>query len=275
MTCFKLTRRVVFSCGHRYWSDRLTADQNRVRFGRFASPFNHGHNYVLDVTAQGPIDPETGMVVNIKDLDRELQSRIVGPLDQKSLNDEIPRFQRCPPTTENLTLYIRDTLAGWSLPVQLTRLRLEEMPTLWCEWHRTGDQERMTLTRSYEFAASHRLHNPALSEERNLELYGKCWNPEGHGHNYVLEVTLEGDPHPETGMLVDLELFDRAVHEIVVDRYDHKNLNADVAELQGLIPTSEVVAQKIWEALEGALPAKLVRVRLLETARNAFEVERQ
>ena len=132
----------------------------------------------------------------------------------------------------------------------------------------------MTLTRSYEFAASHRLHNPLLPEAENDELYGKCSNPAGHGHNYVLEVTVEGEPDPKTGMMVDLGALDKAVKSKVVDRYDHKNLSVDLPEFNGKVATSEVVAQQIWIELDGALPAKLYKIRLKETERNIFEVSR-
>jgi 6-pyruvoyltetrahydropterin/6-carboxytetrahydropterin synthase len=267
----RLIRRVAFSAGHRYWRSARSEEENRRLFGRWASPYNHGHNYVLEAEIEGPVDEQTGMVVNIKDLDAILQSRVVAVLDQKSLNDEVEWFADRIPSLENLLLFLEEAIGEPPSGSRLRRLRLDEMPTLWAELTQNGTRT-MTLTRTYEFAASHRLHHAGLPEERNQELYGKCSNPAGHGHNYILEVTVEGDPDPETGMLVDLEALDRAVEERIVNRYDHRNLSVDLPEFHGKVATSEVVAQQIWKDLEGALPAKLARIRLHETARNAFEV---
>ncbi len=272
----KLTRRVYFSSGHRYWIPAKSEEENRALFGKWASPYNHGHNYTLEVTVDGPVDALTGMVVNIKDIDDVLQRVIVDRFDGKSINDEVEHFLTRPSSTENLMLYIADVLSrpGESLPaeVQLTKIKLEETHLLYGELI-LQPKSKMTLTRIYEFAASHRLHCPGLPEETNLALFGKCNNPAGHGHNYLLEVTVEGEPDKQTGMMVDLARLDLMVNELVVDRYDHKNFNADIPEFDGRPTTSEVIAQEIFARLDKNLPAKLSRVRLHETARNIFEVE--
>src|ERR1700722_11358405 len=101
-----MTRRVGFSSGHRYWLPSLTPEENRALFGPWASPFNHGHNYFLEVTVDGEVDAETGMLVNIKRLDDLLRKTVVSQFDGKSINDEIPAFHTCPPTVENLLEYI-------------------------------------------------------------------------------------------------------------------------------------------------------------------------
>lgn len=272
MSLVKLIRRVSFSSGHRYWLADKAPEDNRRLFGKFASPFNHGHNYVLDVTCEGPVDAKTGMVVNIKDIDDVLQNEVVGKLDGKSLNDEIDAFRTTPPTLENILLFFRSSLER-QIPggARLTELRLEEMPTLWANL--SLPDNAMTLTRSYEFAASHRLHSPHLDDAKNVELYGKCNNPSGHGHNYILEVTVSGQLDQTTGMMVDMVALDDAVNAEVVDRYDHKHLNSDVPEFADVAPTSEVIAAQIWKRLEGAVPGKLRKIRLYETARSAFEIE--
>ena len=275
-TMVKLTRRVAFSAGHRYWFEHLGREENRDLFGPWASPYNHGHNYALEVTVAGPVDPRTGMVVNIKDIDDLLQERIVRTVDGKSLNDEVEWFRTHAPTVENILLWVRELVVEeWPLPREaaLVSLKLEETPLFWGELAKAGENWTMTLTRTYEFAASHRLHVSALSAEENVALFGKCNNPAGHGHNYVLEVTVEGEPDARTGMMAPLEEIDRRVEELVVDRYDHKNLNEDLPEFRDVVPTSEVFVAEIFRRLDGQLPAKLRRVRLLETARNIFEVE--
>lgn len=266
-----LTRRVAFSSGHRYWVDRMSEEENRSLFGKYASRFNHGHNYVLDVSVQGDIDPAIGMVVNIKAIDDVVQTRVVDRLDFRSLNDEVPELAGKIPCLENLMAFIWADLAKPGvLPAacHLSALRLEETPDLYGEL----DMKTTTLTRVYEFAASHRLHIAEMSDKENVELFGKCNNPAGHGHNYLLEVTVSGEPDPLTGMIVDLCKVDERVNELVVDRYDHKNLDVDLPEFKGRPTTSELVANEIFTRLEGNLPAKLERVRLMETARSIFEV---
>jgi len=131
----------------------------------------------------------------------------------------------------------------------------------------------MTLTRRYRFAASHRLNTDALSPEENARLYGKCNYPFGHGHDYVLDVTVAG-PVDASGQIVNREALDALVAERVLSRVDHRNLNCDVAELQGRVPTTENLSSAIERMLVSGwtLPAALAGVRISETARNTFEL---
>lgn len=269
-----LTRRIAFSSGHRYWLEDRSEAENRAIFGRWASRFNHGHNYVLWVGARGTVDASNGMVVNIKRIDDVLKERVIRRFDQKSINDEVAGFATRSTSVESLLGYFRDELGDLPGGVVLTDLKLEETPLLYGEW--SAETGQMTITRVYEFAAAHRLHVPALSTEENVRLFGKCNHVHGHGHNYVLEVTVGGDVDPVSGMLCDLEALDREVETRVVDRYDHRNLDVDVEELAGKNTTSEVVAQAIFDQLAGVDlgGAQVVRVRLFETARNVFEVTR-
>jgi len=130
------------------------------------------------------------------------------------------------------------------------------------------------LTSRYRFSASHRLDTPALSPEENQKLYGKCNNPHGHGHDYVLEITVDG-PLDHDGQVVNREALDAVVRKRVLARLDHKNLNADIPELTGSVTTTENLATLVRNALteDWTLPARLARVRISETARNTFELE--
>ncbi len=134
------------------------------------------------------------------------------------------------------------------------------------------------LTRRYRFSAGHRLHNEALGAEENRRLYGKCNNPNGHGHNYVLEVTVAGPIDPTTGMAHDLATLDEVVEHEVLERFDHKSLNLDVESFRQRVPTTENLCIEIFQLLRGKfnqggrLPsARLARVRLEETDLNFFE----
>jgi 6-pyruvoyltetrahydropterin/6-carboxytetrahydropterin synthase len=126
----------------------------------------------------------------------------------------------------------------------------------------------MFITRRVDFSASHRCANPAWSEAENRALYGAAASPHGHGHNYVLEVTLEGEPDPVTGMVVDLKDVKRILEREVVEPMDHRDLNREVHPFDQVVPTAENLAAEIWRRLEpgfAATPARLHSIRLFET----------
>ncbi len=130
---------------------------------------------------------------------------------------------------------------------------------------------KIHLTRSYSFAASHRLHSPRLGEEENWRTYGKCNNPYGHGHNYVVEVTVSGPVEASTGMVADLGELDRYVEREVLETFDHKYLNEEVAAFRDRVPTTENICIEIYNRLQAFPGARLERVRLEETSLNSFE----
>lgn len=126
----------------------------------------------------------------------------------------------------------------------------------------------MLITRQVEFSSAHTCWNPALTAEENHALYGEEAHPRGHGHNYVLEVTLEGDPDPVTGMVVDLKDVKRILNAHVVEPMDHRHLNHEVPPFDRVTPTTENLAIEIWRRLRPhfTFPARLANVRLFETA---------
>ena len=126
----------------------------------------------------------------------------------------------------------------------------------------------VTVTRRVHFNAAHRLHNPALSDAENQRLFGLCNSPNYHGHNYELDVSVDGAIDPRSGYVADLGEVKRIVEELVLSRLDHKNLNLDVPEFSDLNPTTENIVVVIWEMLEGRLPGTLKRLVLWETPRN-------
>lgn len=126
------------------------------------------------------------------------------------------------------------------------------------------------VTRRLHFSAAGRLHSPALDDDENRRVYGKCNNPNGHGHNYWLEVTVAGPKDARTGMVLDLKELDRVVREQVLDEVDHAFLNLDVPWLRGVVPTTENLAEIFWERLVGHVPApaRLYEIRVFETEKN-------
>lgn len=131
---------------------------------------------------------------------------------------------------------------------------------------------KTTVCRKAHFNSAHRLHNPEWSDERNKEIFGKCNNPNYHGHNYDLIVKVTGDVDPETGYVMDMKVLKDLIKEEVLDRFDHKNLNLDTEEFKSLNPTAENIARIIYERLRKGIDAEFaLRITLYETERNFVE----
>jgi 6-pyruvoyltetrahydropterin/6-carboxytetrahydropterin synthase len=130
---------------------------------------------------------------------------------------------------------------------------------------------KIELGRRYRFSASHRLHSAKLSEEENRRVYGKCNNPFGHGHNYVVEVSVSGTVDPATGMIANLADLDSFVEREVIEPFDHKSLNEDVAAFRANVPTTENICREIFARLKHFPKARIERVRVEETGNNTFE----
>jgi 6-pyruvoyltetrahydropterin/6-carboxytetrahydropterin synthase len=261
------TRRFEFSAAHRYWRDDWTAEENERVFGRCSSRYGHGHNYTLDVTVVGRPDPVTGMVMNMTDL-KALVNEVLEEFDHRHLNEDTPYFKERIPTTENLVRVLWQLVAP-RLPagVRLARLRLYELPELWADYDGSDETQ---FARSYSFSAAHRLHAPGLSDEENRALYGKCNNPNGHGHNYTLEVHVLGKIDPATGMVIDLTQMDAAVHQ-VIDELDHHHLDREIAAFASTPSTGEAIVLYLWDALTPQFEGRLAHLKLWETRRNCFE----
>ena len=265
-----IARRAFFSAGRVLrradWSDAVNLEIYGKDF------FPHGHDYLLSVFYQGTPREEDGMIVNISEI-KPVLARLLAPLDDAFLN-ELPAFQSCAPTLENLIEYLWDQLPPRIEDGVLARLCLQESDKFWAQ--KFTETNAMKLTRKYEFAAAHRLHAPTLSEAENASRYGKCNNIAGHGHNYGLEVTIEGEPNAQSGVLIAPSELDAIVEKEVFERFDHKHLNIDCPEFKNLIPTSENLARVIFEKLQPSVKTdsrKLVKIGLNETQKNYFEVE--
>ncbi|HEY4659140.1 MAG TPA: 6-carboxytetrahydropterin synthase [Gemmatimonadaceae bacterium] len=132
----------------------------------------------------------------------------------------------------------------------------------------------VTVTRLLRFSAAHRVHNPGWSDDENARRFGPCNNPNWHGHNYTLEVSVTGEPDPETGYVMDLAEMKRVVEREFVRHVDHRNFNVDVPFTRGIIPTTENIIVTCWRVLEPVLrPRRLTRLRLWETENNYVEYE--
>ena len=201
---------------------------------------------------------ESGMVVNVTEITNALRSELirqpVGIRNAEVLLDwawEVMRdkFEHC--RLRRLTLDIHKSLG-------ITR--------------DSEEPEMIQITTKYELAASHRLWNRKWDEQRNRQMFGKCSNPAGHGHNYLLEVTISGQPDAETGRVASPDDIDMIVREQIIERFDHKNINEDTHEFAERMPTVENMAQVFWERLVGRFDhAQLVRIKLWETSSTYAE----
>lgn len=273
-----MTRRVTFNASHFVKLDRDPVQPESCLDTPYDSEEISGHDYLLDVSVSGEVNEKTGIIVNIKEIDQIIKDHVIAALDRKLLNLQVDEFKTMPPSPENLMAFIKKRLEP-ELPVgiPLVGIRLEQAPLVNVEWkfEKENDLKEtgMLLTRVYEFSASHRLYSVHLSEKENKDLFGKCSYPNGHGHNYILEVTITGPVNQRDGRIFDPCKLDEIVNREVVDRYDHRHFNHDIPEFKDVIPSTEALVRIIWERLCDLIPspARLDRILVRETARNFFE----
>ena len=224
---------------------------------------------------EGGLDAN-GMVLNLSDVKHAIRSQVTEQLDFRCLNTAWPEFdvessqQAALPTTEWLLHAIWQRLAT-HLP--LRSLRLYEQSTLWADY--LGNSMEAFLTIRGHFAAAHRLAREELSASENEAIYGKCARPHGHGHNYLLDVTVRGQIDPRSGMLCDLAALQKLLDEEVLEPFDHTFLNKDVPFFATCVPTAENIALHIADRLKAPiadLGASLHKIRLQESPNNAAEI---
>ena len=264
-----INRRAQFSASHRYWLPELDEAENKRLFGACSRFPGHGHNYVLYVSLEGDLD-QYGMVENLSVVKQVIKKEVTSQLNYSYLNDTWSEFEQTLPTTENIARIIWQRLAP-HLP--LVNVQLFEHPELWTNYQ--GNNMEATLTVKTHFSAAHRLALPSLSFEENQEIYGKCARPNGHGHNYHLEVTVAGEIDDRTGMLVDLGKLQQAIDEHVVEPFDHTFLNKDIPYFAEVVPTAENIAVRIADLLRSPvkeLGCELDKIKLIESPNNSCEI---
>lgn len=268
MKCI-INRRAQFSASHRYWLPELGETENQAQFGACSRFPGHGHNYVLYVSLAGELD-RYGMVQNLSSVKQIIKQEVTSQLDFAYLNDVWSEFQQTLPTTENIARVIWQRLAP-HLP--LVNIGVYEHPELWANYR--GNAMEATLTVSTHFSAAHRLALPELSYEKNVEIYGKCARPNGHGHNYHLEISVTGEIDRRTGMLVDLVALQKAIEDHIIEPFDHTFLNKDIPYFAEVVPTAENIAVHIAQLLQQPireLGAELEKVKLIESPNNSCEI---
>lgn len=257
---------IDFSAARRTSSPLLTDEENEAIFGIAASKGGHGHHYRIRFTVDRPLDPVTGVVINQGAVD-EIVSDIHSRFDHKNLNTDIPEIQDIPKTTESLARfffhYIND-----KLPIK--RLRLNENDYFFIEL----DKRKICMGVKDDFHAAHRLHAPDLSDEDNLEIFGKCNNLKGHGHQYKVEILLGGHYEARTGTIYNLMDVLKSFRG-VLDEYDYKHLDLECEEFKEVPSTGENIVEQLWLKLDSKFNQRISRLTLWETANNKFTIRRQ
>ena len=213
------------------------------------------HPVRLWVTLEGAPHVDTGLLVDVARIDRALAGALAD-------------LDRPLPGADALLDFAAAVFLRSFPEYALRRLALDLTPRLQLAHSRWEETPMIEITRSYDFAAGHRLGNPHWSDEQNRQAFGKCANPHGHGHNYTVQVTIRARPD-QIGHALQLDRLDDAVREFILDRFDHKNLNADTAEFASLNPTVENMAVVFFDLLDGRFaPAVLHRVRVWESPKT-------
>ena len=226
--------------------------------------------YTLTVTIAGEPDNVGGYLVNIKHIDDAVRDLVV-PHVKDVVRGGCQGNAR---GGGGVVLDAWDKLQHAFTPHQLATVTLALSPyTRLTTDSDLAPKQMLRLTHTFEFAASHRLHNDQLSEDENHKLFGKCNNPHGHGHNYVVEVTIVGTPD-KNGHLSSIDDLERIVDERVISPLDHKHLNVEVEEFKTLNPSVENIAKVCFDRLEGSLDGKLDSVRVWETPKTWCEYRR-
>ncbi|HSU68573.1 MAG TPA: 6-carboxytetrahydropterin synthase, partial [Tepidisphaeraceae bacterium] len=238
---FRLTRQVRFAAND--VGDPQPGQRPSNGYGGFPSLTRFGPYLELEATLAGPLDPVSGYLINIKQIDATVRQTAV-PIVAQAIHGTRPL------TPPQLIRRLYDVLEAWP-PLSLEELKLRLSPFLTYSI-RASERPMIRLSQKFEFSATHRLHNPAATEEENRRIFGKCNNPHGHGHNYEVQVTLTGEPDAN-GNLMDVPRFEQTVAATVIDRFDHKNLNVELPEFGELIPTVENIAMTIYRLLKPKL----------------------
>lgn len=262
----QLTREVRFSID-RDWAGRVEFSTPVTNsWGGWPSAVGLVPYLQLRATVAGEPDPITGYLCNITVIDDLLRRHAI-PRTAEALREHGWRM-----SAERLLQDVWRSICDRP-PPDATLVRLELLSTPFLRYAIRAEKPAMVyLTQQFEFAAAHRLHCAQLSDEENRQTFGKCNNPNGHGHNYLLEVTLRGDPDPKHGAVLPLPRFEQIVKERVIDELDHKHLNEDTAAFRDVNPSVENIARVIWGMLAAHVaPAVLDSVRVWETPKTWAE----
>jgi 6-pyruvoyltetrahydropterin/6-carboxytetrahydropterin synthase len=255
---FRLTREIRFSINSESGMQKSVTNSH----AGYPSLVGFGHFFALQITLAGDLDPPTGYLRNIKEIDSIARQHAI-PI----VADAIHRQTH--PITVPARLFDRLRSAWPGTSLEALQLSLSPFLSVGCL---AKEHPMVRLSQKFEFSAAHRLHNPGLTDAENRQAFGKCNNPLGHGHNYELQVTLVGKPDAN-GLLIDIPKFEQIVADAVIERFDHKFLNAELPEFRDHNPSVENIARVIFGLLKPRFPGhpQLASVTVWETPKTWCE----
>lgn len=256
----------TFSAARRTHSPALSDKENLELFGAASSPLGHGHNYLVRVTLQGTPDAETGLIVAEPKALKAI-SALKSMLDHKNLNAEIAELRNLPMTTETLSRFIWLKLKS-SLPVSSVKLYENEDFFVEC-----NEGKEFSMGIAGQFSSAHRLHSPSLSDKENREIYDKCNNPKGHGHEYRVEATISDELDERTGIVGNLVEVEGGLNKSL-EPWSYRHLEQETGDFKKTPSTGENIVRILWERLNPMLGGKLSRLRLWETPNNRFTLRK-
>ncbi|MGE3182426.1 MAG: 6-pyruvoyl tetrahydropterin synthase family protein [Phycisphaerae bacterium] len=262
-----LTREIRFSID-RDWAGRVELSQPKTNsWGGWPSAVGIVPYLLLRATVVGQPQQPSGYLCNIRIIDELLREHAI-PRTADVLREHGWRM----PAEQLLIAIFRAVVVQAPANAPIEKLELAPTPTLTFVV-RKENPKMVYLTQQFEFSAAHRLHCDDLSDSENRETFGKCNNPNGHGHNYFLDVTVRAEPDKNNGIVLPLPRFEKIVHDVIIARFDHKHLNLDTEEFRALNPSVENIASVCWRLLKDAFaPVELARVRVWETPKTSAEI---
>jgi len=249
-----LTKRLEFSASHRYHNPKWDEAKNKQVFGPCNNENTHGHNYIVEVTLQGEIDPVNGMIMNLYDLKQYLWE-VLEQFDHKNLNLDTPYFTNLIPTTENLAVTLWKVLEQHPHMPALERIRLYEDPMLFAD-----------VTTELLYSSESSPESPHASITRHYDFSSASQDLSGHttGHNYSVGITIRGRVDPDTGQVVNIACLDQMVQKGVIDRFHQKNVSLDPAFKNTFVSEGNL-ASFIWGTIVGEISTgKLTQVTVSE-----------
>ncbi|MFH2048296.1 MAG: 6-carboxytetrahydropterin synthase [bacterium] len=255
-----------FSAARSTRSPHLSDEENEKLFGTASSKSGHGHGYRLRVTLGGEIDPDSGLIVP-DNLSHPVIKSIYDLMDHKNLNLDVLELKNIPITTECLSRFIFNKLSD-SLPVN--RLCLWENPWFFAEY---AKNDHCAIGVVDHFQSAHRLHSRQLSDKENIAIYGKCNNPNGHGHRYKIEPTIKGKIDEKSGTLFSLDKFVFGI-KTALKQWDFKHLDLDTDDFKNEVSTGENIIKILFPKIEKYIEHEIDRLRLWETFNNRFTLRR-
>jgi 6-pyruvoyltetrahydropterin/6-carboxytetrahydropterin synthase len=254
-----ISKKFEISFSHRLYNNNWSDEENyRIYGDESKGNFGHGHNFEVTFVFNGPVNQNTGMVINVSEIKERINLLLVEKYDHKYLNLDTVPFDKIIPTPENIVnqLFIDAKKLFENHPVNLVACHLGEEPKIDAVAFENGNTYRQF---QIDFSAARRTYSPHLNDKENEQLFGKASRKSGHGHHYKVKWTVSGNPDRESGLIYSEVNMDKMLCGIY-EKYDHTNLNTDILELANKPITTEILCRQLFDELSKKVPIEKVRL---------------